>query len=935
MEFGLLGPLRVAAGGGELAFPARQRTVLAVLLLRANQIVTVDALAGVLWDGQPPPGARNTVQGYVKLIRQKLGPQDSRRLVTRGPGYQLTVAGAELDTDRFTGLCAAGGAAADRGDWATAAGLLAEALALWRGEPLADVPAPALARDEVPRLAELRLTALEARIDADLRLGRQAGLVAELGQLVSAHPLRERLGGQLMLALYRCGRQAEALAAFRHAREILRAELGIEPGPELARLHERMLAGDPELSTGPEAPVGGDEAGHRPPAEVPDPPAQLPPDTLDFTGREAQARMLCDALAAEPDTGRPGAVVISAVSGMGGIGKTALAIHVAHRLRDRFPGGQLYVGLHGAARPLGPGEALARFLRALGVPDAAIPADDAERTARYRTEMAGRRMLVVLDDARDAAQVRPLLPGTEGCGVIVTSRSTLPGLAGALLLDLDVLAPAEARALFTTIVGPARAAAEPGAVSRVLDSCGGLPLAVRIAGSRLRSRPGWSIGHLSARLADARLRLAELASGDLAVRASFGVSYEALPADAALVFRRLGLAEAAELPLPAIAALAGLPAAETAAALEILTDGHLAGSPAPDRFRQHDLLRSYAAEVAEQAEPEAERQAAVRRLLRWYGDQAVLATWVLEPARRFPAALLPQPATEPVPLSDPAAALDWYETELPALLAAARQAEREGQHDIAAQIAPAMWDFFQRAPYPQEWIESCELGLRSARHLGDDAVLSWLLACLGGTRMLTGQLEAGRDGLEEALAIRRRSGDRAGEAAVLNNLGVGLSEAGRYAEALDYLRSALDIFVSLGARLFEGLALGNVGEALLGLKRHDEALDCLERALTITRETGERHGLGLTESTLGDVYLDLGRLDEAVSHYRQALAALEDTEIDHQDQAHVLVSLGQALAGLDRPGEARQARLTALPILDRLGDPRAARLRAELAATTA
>ena len=746
MEFGLLGPLRVAASGGELTFPARQRTVLAVLLLRASQIVTVDALAAVLWDGEPPPGARNTIQGYVKLIRQRLGPEDSRRLVTRGPGYQLTVAGAELDTDRFSGLCDEARAAAERGDWAATARLLAEALALWRGEPLADVPAPALARDELPRLTELRLTALEARIDADLRLGRHAGLVAELGQLTSAHPHRERFGGQLMLALYRCGRQAEALAAFRHAREILRAELGIEPGPELARLHERMLAGDPELSAGPEAPVAGDGAGHGPLAEVPDPPAQLPPDTLDFTGREPQVRMLCDALAAEPDTSRPGAVVISAISGMGGIGKTALAIHVAHRLRDRFPDGQLYVSLQGAGRALGPGEVLARFLRALGVPDAAIPADDAERAARYRTEMAGRRMLVVLDDARDAAQVRPLLPGAAGSGVIVTSRSSRSERPAW---------PARCCWTWTCSRRPRRgrcsprSSARPGprpsrpAVGRVLDCCGGLPLAVRIAGSRLRSRPGWSVGHLSARLADARLRLAELASGDLGVRASFGVSYEALPADAARVFRRLGLADAAELPLPAIAALAGLPAAETAAALEILTDAHLAGSPAPDRFRQHDLLRRYAAEVAERDEPEAERRAAVGRLLRWYGDQAVLATWVLEPARRFPAALLPQPATEPLALTDPAAALGWYETELPALLAAARQAEREGLHDIAAQIAPAMWDFFQRAPYPQEWIEVCELGLRCARHLGDDAVLSWLLACLGGTRMLTGQHRGG------------------------------------------------------------------------------------------------------------------------------------------------------------------------------------------------
>src|ERR1700722_17625565 len=476
MVSGLPAPRRVAASGGELTFPARQRTVLAVLLLRASQIVTVDALAAVLWDGEPPPGARNTIQGYVKLIRQRLGPEDSRPLGPRGPGYQLRVAGAELDTDRFSGLCDEARAAAERGDWAATARLLAEALALWRGEPLADVPAPALARDELPRLTELRLTALEARIDADLRLGRHAGLVAELGQLTSAHPHRERFGGQLMLALYRCGRQAEALAAFRHAREILRAELGIEPGPELARLHERMLAGDPELSAGPEAPVAGDGAGHGPLAEVPDPPAQLPPDTLDFTGREPQVRTLCAALAAEPDTSRPGAVVISAISGMGGIGKTALAIHVAHRLRDRFPDGQLYVSLQGAGRALGPGEVLARVLRALGVPDAAIPADDAERAARYRPGMAGRRMLVVLDDARDAAQVRPLLPGAAGSGVIVTSRSSqlgTPGLAGALLLDLDVLPPAEARALFTAIVGPARGAGEPAAVGRVLGCWGG------------------------------------------------------------------------------------------------------------------------------------------------------------------------------------------------------------------------------------------------------------------------------------------------------------------------------------------------------------------------------------------------------------------------------------------------------------------------------
>src|SRR6185437_1586740 len=489
--------------------------------------------------------------------------------------------------------------------------------------------------------------------------------------------------------------------------------------------------------------------------------------------------------------------------------------------------------------------------------------------------------------------------------------------------------------LFASIVGPARAAAEPEAVASVLDSCAGLPLAVRIAGSRLRSRPGWSIAHLGARLADERLRLAELASGDLGVRASFGVSYEALPAAAALVFRRLGLADATELPLPAIAALAGLPAAEAAAALEILTDAHLAGSPAPDRFRQHDLLRSYAAEVAERDEPEAEREAAVRRLLSWYGDQAVLATWVLEPTRRFPAAVLPQPAVHPPTWTEPADALAWYEIELPALLAGARQAERAGLHDIAAQIAAAIWDFFQRVPYPEEWIEVSELGVRSARQLSDSFLLAWLLACLGGARNMTGRVDAARECLTEALAIRRRSGDRPGEAAVLNMLGIGLTRAGRYAEALEYLESAADIYASMGTQLYLGLVLSNTGPVLLGLKRPDEALDCLNRALTIITQTGEQHGMGLTESNLGDTYLELGRLDEAVAHYRRALAALADTEIDHEDQADVLVNLGQALARLDRPDEARQAWQTALPILDRLGDPRAAQVRCELAGLTA
>jgi tetratricopeptide (TPR) repeat protein len=664
-------------------------------------------------------------------------------------------------------------------------------------------------------------------------------------------------------------------------------------------------------------------------------PAQLPADTADFTGRGEQVGLLCGLLGAAPAADRPGAVVISAVSGMGGIGKTALAVHAAHRLRDQFPDGQLFAGLQGATSPMRPTEVLARFLRGLGVPDAGIPAGEAERAARYRTALAARRVLIVLDDARDAAQVRPLLPGTSGCGVIVTSRSGLPGLSGAALLGLGALARDEARDLLTAIVGAERAAAEPAAVDRVLECCAGLPLAVRIAASRLALRPGWSIAHLAAKLRGERVRLAELAVGDQAVRASFAVSYDALPAaggDAApaRVFRLLGLANAAVLSLPAAAALVGQPAADVAAALEILTDAHLVECPAPDRFRPHDLLRSYAAELAGQVDGEDDRNAAVDRMLRWYGEQAVVAARVLAPARRLPAAVLSQPAIPAGP-AEPAQALDWFETELANLVAAVRQAADRGAHDVAAQIAIAMWDFFQRTPYQEDWLAICQAGVNSARHLGDDAVLSQLLNSLGQVYSKFGRFADSRRCLTEALAIRRRAGDRTGEAKMLNSLALDLCDQGRFAESLGYLRSALAIHTALGEQPNVGVVLNNIGLVLQRLKRHGEALDYLGQALVILQETGDRFWESKTEGALGDTYLDLGRFEDAVEHYRRAQAALRDTAPQHADQADVLCGLGSALDALGRAAEARDAWLTAIPILDRLDDPRATGLRGRLA----
>ncbi|MGH3409043.1 MAG: ATP-binding protein, partial [Streptosporangiaceae bacterium] len=657
--------------------------------------------------------------------------------------------------------------------------------------------------------------------------------------------------------------------------------------------HPSQPAGQPDgqgaAGTRETGPAPGAQAALSPVAVAVGVPAQLPPDTGDFTGRDEQVRLLCGLLHAEPPGDRPGAVVISAVAGMGGIGKTALAVHVAHRLRDRFPDGQLFANLQGATSPLRSSEVLARFLRDLGVPDVAIPAGEAERAARFRTLLAGRRVLVALDDARDAGQVRPLLPGIAGCGVIVTSRNTLPGLPGSALLDLEVLDQAEARELFRVIVGPERAAAEPEATASVLASCGGLPLAIRIAASRLASRPGWTIAHLAGRLADENARLVELTAGDLAVRASFAVSYDTLPAptgpgdpDPARVFRLLGLSTGRVLSLPAIAALAGGPAPAVAMALDILTDAHLIQSPAPDRYRLHDLLRSYAAELAQETETAAEQSAAIGRVLRWFSEQAVTAAQVLTPVSKLPITAGFQ-AGRPAAITDPEQALDWYESELANLVTAARQAAGRGLHDVAAQIASAMWGFFRRTPYLEDWVAISQIGVDSARQIGHDYALVWMLNGLGQAYGRQGRFAESYRALTEALEIRRRTGDRGGEAAILNSLACDLFYQERFGEALEYLWPALAIHTSLGEQPQVGIVLNNIGHALLGLRRPGEALGYLGRALEIRQATGNRYGQGITESTLGDACRELGRFDDAVAHYEQARAALEETARDHAD----------------------------------------------------
>ncbi|HEY1620976.1 MAG TPA: BTAD domain-containing putative transcriptional regulator [Streptosporangiaceae bacterium] len=1006
MEFAVLGPVRVSADGAAPVLAARQRTLLAALLMRPGAVVPVDTLIEALWGETPPGAARNTTQGYVKRLRQQLGPQAGGRVVTADPGYLIRVQQGELDLDVFTGRCETARTSALAGDWVTAAGELRRALALFRGDPLADVASALLIRDEVPRLAELRMRALESRIEADLRLGRHDDLTGELRGLAAAHPMRERFHAQLLLALYRAGRRGEALAAYAAARQVLRRELGIEPGAELRRLHQLILAGDPALdlpasrgagglsapagpgATGAAGPGAGPSTGGPSTAgpstaglsaigrgaaaspagatEVPTP-AQLPPDTPDFTGRDEQVARACAVLTAAPGADRPGAVPVWVVAGMGGAGKTTLAVHVAHRIAGQFPDGQLYAGLRGATSPLRPADVLARFLRALGAAERAIPADEAERAAAFRTRLAGRRTLIVLDDVADAAQVRPLLPGTAGCAVIVTSRRALPGLPGAAALTLGGLEPDAARELFGAIVGQQRATAEPDAADQVLAACAGLPLAVRIAASRLATRPGWSIAQLGARLRDERRRLAELTVGDLAIRACFAVSYDALPAVAgpasaagpdrsgpdssgpdrtglgstglgstrpgggaapARIFRLLGLADAPEHGLPAIAALAGLPADAVLPALDLLADAHLLDSPAPDRYRLHDLLRDYAAERADQEEDPGERRAALTRMLRWYVREAILAAKILVPTGRLPASMLAVTGSSLV--ETPKQALDWFQDELPGLLAVVPQAAALSLHEVAAQTAVAMWAYFRRRSSVADWQAVSEAGMASARLAGDDPVLAWLLNSLGQAHSDRGHFaESGRC-FAEALEIRRRLGDRSGEAVILNCMGIDLSSQDRNTEALELMRQSANLHAGLGEQAYVAIGLNNIGDVLLRLKRHDEALDYLMRALALHEEAGDVYDAGITHVTIGETYFALGRLAESVRHYRLALAAHSDDPAGHPYHAHVLVELGTALDRLGREAEAVAAWQTVLPILDRRADQRATGLRARL-----
>ncbi len=934
-EFLLLGPLVVRVNGTVVPVPAaKQRAILAVLLLRANRVVSVDELTEVLWAGDPSSGARAGVQSHVMRLRKALGAA-APRITTQPPGYLIRVEAGELDLDRFEDQLGEARTAARQASWPDAADHASAALALWRGEPLADVGSDLIAARERPRLAELRLQALETRIDADLQLERHGEVISELRQLTAQSPLRERLHGQLMLALYRDGRPAEALAAYRDTRNLLVDALGTEPGPELQSLHRQILTGDPALAQLKAEVSAGNAA-----APVP---RELPGNVGAFTGRAAELaeldRILLGGPAGQDGEARATAAVISAVSGTAGVGKTALAVHWAHQAAAEFPGGQLYVNLRGydPDRPMPASDALAGLLRSLGVPDRAIPNEETERATRYRSLVADKRLLIVLDNAGSVEQVRPLLPGSSQCAVLVTSRDSLVGLVardGARRLDLDLLPLADAVALLRELIG-SRVDGEPAAAVTLAGQCARLPLALRVAAELAAARPHVSLPSLVTELTDQQQRLDLLhADGDPAtsVRAVFSWSYQQLTEDAARMFRLLGLHPGPDISVPAAASLAAVAEPQARRLLAELTRAHLIAEHVPGRYVFHDLLRAYAADQACRTDSQDEREAAVGRVLDHYLHTAARAAVLLNPTREPVALTPPRPGADARQPANDAQAMAWFEAEHQVLLAAVMLADGIGFGTHAWQLPWAIGPFLQIRGYWQEWVAVQRTALTAATHLGDTAAQAMSGRLLAFAFTEIGDHEQARCHFASSLTLYQQLGNRLGEAKIQHNLGVLAERQGRYAAALAHAEHAVRLFHAIGDKRSEAVTLNNVGWCHGMLGDYQQARVFCRQALSLHAEVGYSRTEGTAWDSLGYAEQHLGNLDEAAACYQRALG-LHRKAGERYHEAEALTHLAATRHAAGEHAEAREAWHQALAIFEDIQHPNADLVRAKLAGT--
>ncbi|MFI6455950.1 BTAD domain-containing putative transcriptional regulator [Streptosporangium amethystogenes] len=878
MRFGVLGPLRVLDGERDLTpGPAKHRALLAALLLRRGRVLTVDRLIAEVWGEEPPASAEPVLRVYVSALRKVV---DGIRTVPGG--YLLDVDPDQVDAHRFERLVSAGRRARDAGRTAEAADELRAALALWRGPALAGIDSGPLRRAYAVPLEELRLTALEERVELDLALGRGAELTGELRALVAAYPLRERAWGQLMLALNQAGRRSEALSVYQEARRLLIDELGLEPGAELREAHERVLAKDAS------------------PRAVPN---EMPPDVVDFTGREHVLDWIRGAVSTAGS-----APVHLVLHGPAGAGKSAMAIHAAAALD--FPDGRLYASL----RARTPGAVLEDLLRSLGCPRGAVPADPAERARLYRSMVSGRRLLVVLDDAVDEAQVRPLLPTGPGCLTLVTSRSPLLGLEAARACELDVFDPGESVAMLARVVGEQRVRAEPQVAARIAVLCGGLPLALRIAGSRLARRPDWTLKHLAGRLEDERGRLDELSAGDLAVRSSLALGYQALSDRERLLLRRLGALSAPDFAPWAAAAVLGAPADRL---LEALAEAGLLQARGLDatgqeRYGWHELTRLYAAERLDEEEgaPGQVLAMAGREIL----DRTRRARALLLPAEPGSGQTLVHTAEQVMALATTQfrESARWLAAERGFLVAMVADFQRTGLDEAAWRLAFYLTPFFELGAHHEDWRMAAEIGLRTARRMGHRHGEALLLRSMADLHRVRGQLVAAAEALQRALPLAE-----AGEVArTRHRLGLVHLARGRRQEAEACFVACLTAFSAAGDQRGRADAL----RALGGLRR---AEDLLVRSLAAYRELGDPRGEAAVSLDLAGLLLDQRRPAEARERAERGLGLLRRLG-DRLPEAAGLVVLARVAIAEGRPDVARGAAEEALGTFREHADRRGA-----------
>jgi DNA-binding SARP family transcriptional activator len=947
VKFRILGGLEAEVDGVPVPLAGqRDRTVLATLLLEAGHVVPVSSLVAALWADDPPVTATKQVRNAVSRLRGLLaGAERPGAIVAEGDGYRLAVRPDSIDARVFEAQVNRAAEAAAAGRRRDAARILADALGLWRGPFLAGVPGR-LAETAAAAWAERRLAAEEAYHEHMLALGQHDEIIARLSEAVAAHPMREKSAGQLMLALYRSGRQADALRVYRETRDTLAEELGLDPGQPLQQLHQQILTSDPGIAAPVEAagqPAGAQPA-HPAPAGVP---RQLPAATRHFAGRADAIKaldILADEVAGPPGVSVPprgtaaSTVLISAIDGTAGIGKTALAVHWAHRAAVRFPDGQLYLNLRGfdpAGTPVSAGTALGRLLGALGVPAHQLSADLDGQAALLRGLLAGKRMLILLDNARDAAQVRPLLPGAPGCLVVVTSRSQLTSLVaveGAHPLTLGLLTMAEADELLARRLGPEAADRDAAAVSQIIGLCARLPLALSVAAARAASQPGVSLAAVAAELRDARDRLDPLTAGDAVsdVRAVFSWSYERLSPSGRRLFRLLGLHPGPDISAAAVASLAGLPEDQAPVMLAELTRANLLTEPLPARYVLHDLLRAYAAELAGSYQDGAERDAATLRMLDHYLHSALAADRRLNPARDLLALAPHEPGVRPEEPASEGAALAWMRAEHQVLLAVTAAAARLRHDTHGWQIPWTLDTYFQRQGHWHDHASVQRVSLMASQRLGD--VRGQAHAHRGISRALAqlGSYQEARVHAEQAARFSRQAGDLIGQARAELDAGEAFERERRYADALRHAERALALFRAAGLRSGEANALNCVGWCHTQLGDYEQAIACCEQSLNLHRQSGDSYGEAGTWDSIGCAQQQLGQHDAAVDCFVQALSLLRELG-DRGNEAEVLSHLGDSQQALGDHPAAQASWVAALRIREELRHPEVAELRAKLA----